>query len=124
MAAIKKEAVQKLEAEIEGLKLELERAYEACAEMENQYIDKAAEVEDLEELIKSEPLKAKITDLFYREGQGLATPHDTLWHLSELLEINEENLTETFSALAEYAGRRNEMVRQCLAAFAVNEGAE
>jgi len=124
MAAIKKEAVRKLEDEIEELKLELERAYEACAEMESQYADKAAEVEDLEGLIKSEPLKAKIADLFFRREQGLATPQDSLWQLSELLEISEEKLTETFSSLAEYAGRRNEMVRQCLAAFAVNEGAE
>ena len=124
MAAIKKETVRKLEDEIEELKLELERAYESATEMECKFADAALEIENLTELIESDPLKAKIADLFFRAGQGLATPHDTLWHLSELLEIGEEKLTEVFGLIMESASRLNEMVRQCLAAFAANgEGA-
>jgi len=116
MARITKAAVQILEDKIEELELELSRANEWGGEMERKYNDETGRVFEAMELVKNNPLKKEIIDLFFYAGEKIIKPCEVPWRLSELLGLSEKDVLMIFDLYA--------TAQLCKTAFTVTEAAK
>ena len=123
MARITKADVQKLEDQIEELKLELDRAQEWGGEMERKYADEADKVLEAEKRIQNDPLKKAIADLFFYARERIVGMGEVPWQLSELTGLPEKDVAKVFDLYIPFKEERNKTMAQlCETAFTVNGG--